>query len=223
MNPFVSVLVPTHNRRHYLPLLLKWYDEQDYMNKELVILDDSDCSNADLFVNRDDINYNYVQRTTIGAVRNFLNQIARGDIFVCMDDDDYYAPHYVSTHVKALMSNDKLLMSGVRYINQYDAIEDSFVTLDTGYPIVSNCCLGYKKQFYNTHSYNPESKSEEEPYFNGRLKSEYYTDIPSDVHCSCIHGKNTVYELKKRIPIYKRYTEHPLLNTMRKYYHQTHS
>ena len=48
--PFVSVITPTYNRRKFLPILIHLYQQQTYPKElmELVILDDSPTSNADI-------------------------------------------------------------------------------------------------------------------------------------------------------------------------------
>ena len=38
--PLVSVVIPTHNRMHYLPDTVKSVCEQSYVNWELIIVDD---------------------------------------------------------------------------------------------------------------------------------------------------------------------------------------
>jgi glycosyltransferase involved in cell wall biosynthesis len=47
------------------------------------------------------------EKLKIGAKRNRMNEIAKGDIIVCMDDDDYYPPDRVKSAVFKLRSGLK--------------------------------------------------------------------------------------------------------------------
>jgi len=38
--PLVSCIMPTANREKFIPLAVKYFQRQDYPNKELVVLDD---------------------------------------------------------------------------------------------------------------------------------------------------------------------------------------
>ena len=93
---FVSVVTPTYNRRKFLPILIHLYNMQSYPAnlRELIILDDSPTTNEDL-IPKDDphIRYYYQsEKMTLGEKRNKLNELAKGDIIICFDDDDYHHP-----------------------------------------------------------------------------------------------------------------------------------
>jgi glycosyltransferase involved in cell wall biosynthesis len=95
MPPFVSVLTPTNNRRFFLEQLLRNYAQQDYpaARRELLVLDDGSDRVEDIFSGVPGVRYvrsDEVQ--TIGRKRNRLIDMARGDVIVHMDDDDYYPP-----------------------------------------------------------------------------------------------------------------------------------
>jgi len=98
--PKISVIVPTRNRASFLPQLLELYRRQTWNNKELLILDDSEQEDTD-FINltngQSDVHYwHHNARTSIGNKRNVLIEKSTGDIIAHFDDDDYYAPNYLS-------------------------------------------------------------------------------------------------------------------------------
>ena len=100
----VTVITPTRDRSQLLRRALKYFREQDYKNIEWQILDDS-SSPADWVNDVIDRNIFYERvdkQMTIGEKRNYLVDKARGDIIVQFDDDDYYAPSYVSSMVSTL-------------------------------------------------------------------------------------------------------------------------
>jgi glycosyltransferase involved in cell wall biosynthesis len=49
---------------------------------------------------------------SIGAKLNSLMELARGDVLMRFDDDDYYAPDYVERMLELLGDDDYLTLSG---------------------------------------------------------------------------------------------------------------
>ena len=69
--PLISCIMPTFNRRHFVRIALKLFQQQDYPNKELVIVDDGDDPVEDLAVAIPEVRYiRLPSRTTVGAKRN---------------------------------------------------------------------------------------------------------------------------------------------------------
>jgi len=105
----ISVIVPTYNRESYLQNLIRFFLDQTYSNKELLIADDSDkpCSMMpELCREHSEIKYFYqAKRQTIGEKRNQLLQVASGELIAQFDDDDYYAPQYLETMHQTLLGS----------------------------------------------------------------------------------------------------------------------
>ena len=94
----VSCIMPTANRRRFVPLAIRYFLAQDYPNKELLILDDGDDSVADLLPDHPQVRYMREPKgRTLGVKRNRLCELAQGDIIAHWDDDDWHAP-FLSTH-----------------------------------------------------------------------------------------------------------------------------
>ena len=92
--PLVSCVMPTFNRRSFIPLALTCFRSQTYPNKELVVVDDGSDSVGDLLSGLRDVHYVRVpRRMTIGAKRNLGCREGRGEIIAQWDDDDWYAPN----------------------------------------------------------------------------------------------------------------------------------
>lgn len=102
--PLVSCIMPTANRRRFVPQAIKYFQAQDYANKELVILDDGADSVAALIP--DDPQIRYVRLTgkrTLGAKRNECVEESRGDLIMHWDDDDWHAPHRISYQLETML------------------------------------------------------------------------------------------------------------------------
>jgi glycosyltransferase involved in cell wall biosynthesis len=91
--PLVSCIMPTFNRRPYVAQALRSFAQQDYPNRELIVVDDGSDAIHDLIPAAANINYlRLPRRASIGAKRNLACQNARGEIIAHWDDDDWYAP-----------------------------------------------------------------------------------------------------------------------------------
>lgn len=102
--PLVSCIMPTCDRRFFVPLAIAWYQRQDWPNRELIIIDDGGDPVADL-VPGDDPTIRYVrlaEKETVGAKRNRACSLARGEIILHWDDDDWYSPDRVRRQVEFL-------------------------------------------------------------------------------------------------------------------------
>jgi glycosyltransferase involved in cell wall biosynthesis len=102
--PLVSCIMPTADRRRFVPLAIQNFLQQDYPNRELVILDDGKDSVADLLPPDGRIKYSRIpQRQTVGAKRNQCIRASQGDLIVHWDDDDWVAPHRIRYQVEAML------------------------------------------------------------------------------------------------------------------------
>jgi glycosyltransferase involved in cell wall biosynthesis len=91
--PLVSCIMPTFNRRRFIPLALQRFREQTWPNRELLIVDDGTDRIEDLVRHEPSVRYLRLdRRTTIGAKRNLACAEARGELVAHWDDDDWYAP-----------------------------------------------------------------------------------------------------------------------------------
>jgi len=91
--PLISCIMPTWNRRSFVPIALRSFLNQDYPNRELIIVDDGAEPVEDLTDGIPNVHYLRLStRTSIGAKRNLACQRARGGIIAHWDDDDWYSP-----------------------------------------------------------------------------------------------------------------------------------
>lgn len=94
----ISVITPTEERPSYLLLLYQLLLQQKKTDWEWLIYDSSlrpckellECCDARIHYIHD------LESKTVGEKRNLLIQQARSELIVHFDDDDYYAPNYLS-------------------------------------------------------------------------------------------------------------------------------
>lgn len=105
--PLVSCIMPTYNRRAFVPKAIEYFLRQDYPNRELIIVDDGDDCIRDLVPNHPSIRYlSLPQRIRLGTKRNKAVEMSRGEIIVHWDDDDWMDPRRVSHQVSALLEDN---------------------------------------------------------------------------------------------------------------------
>jgi glycosyltransferase involved in cell wall biosynthesis len=104
--PLVSCIMPTADRRAFIPTAIRYFLRQDYSNSELIIVDDGKESVEDLVPSSPRIRYHRLNsRRTIGAKRNLACEDARGEVVVHWDDDDWMAAWRLRYQVGALLEN----------------------------------------------------------------------------------------------------------------------
>lgn len=99
----VSCIMPTANRRAFVPHAIADFLRQDHAERELVILDDGEDPVGDLISADPRIRYlRETRRRTTGAKRNACVEAAAGEVIVHWDDDDWYAPDRIRRQLAAL-------------------------------------------------------------------------------------------------------------------------
>jgi O-antigen biosynthesis protein len=115
--PLVTCIMPTCNRRAYVPLAIRYFQRQDYPERELLVLDDGDDPITDLIPSDPRIRYVRLDRRMIlGAKRNLACELACGAIILHWDDDDWCAPHRIGYQVGVLTARRADLCGASRQI-----------------------------------------------------------------------------------------------------------
>ena len=193
--PFVSVVTPTYNRREFLPTLIHLYKQQTYPHNmmELVILDDSDESNEDL-IPKDDpsIRYYYERpKLVLGDKRNKLYSLAKGDVIVCFDDDDYHYPERVA-HSIVKLNSQKSEIAGTTTLRVYYADIDKLYEYGPFGPTHgTNGTFAFKKSYLKSHKHDPEAHAQEEASFTNRYTSKLCQLDQSKTIICISHDYNT--------------------------------
>lgn len=104
--PLVSCIMPTANRRGFVPQAIRDFLAQDYPQRELLIVDDGTDPVEDLVPAHPDIRYvRLEQRRSVGAKRNIACELSRGELIAHWDDDDWRSPAWLSSQVRLLASS----------------------------------------------------------------------------------------------------------------------
>jgi len=127
--PLISCIMPTYNRRPFLPLALRCFLDQDYPNKELIVVDDGEDRVGDLAENLPGVRYlSPASRLSIGAKRNLACAEARGEIVAHWDDDDWYAPDRLRYQAAPIIAGEAEI-TGLESAFVLEAAEGAFWTI----------------------------------------------------------------------------------------------
>lgn len=94
--PSVSVIIPTYNLAHYVPLAVRSALAQTHAPLEVIVVDDASSDDTAAVINAiDDRRVKYVAHQTnqyAAAARNTGLRLAKGDLVAFLDGDDLYHP-----------------------------------------------------------------------------------------------------------------------------------
>jgi glycosyltransferase involved in cell wall biosynthesis len=103
-DPRASCIMPTRDRRPFVPRAIAHFLGQDDADAELIVVDDGADAVADLIPADPRIRYlRLAAQRSIGAKRNLACEQARGEIVLHWDDDDWMAPRRLRVQVEALL------------------------------------------------------------------------------------------------------------------------
>lgn len=201
--PLVSILTPTYNRRKFIPHLIKCFKHQNYPQSKMewIILDDGTDKVGDLFAAAGlPVRY-YAEdvKLNIGAKRNKLNELAKGEIIVCMDDDDYYPPERVSHVVSRLMENPHYDICGSSELYMFFSDNKKIYKIGPYHPNHgTNGTFGYRRRYFDTHKYDEHVTHAEETSFLNKYTEPMLQLDPMKVMLVMSHSENTYDKRKLR-------------------------
>ncbi len=133
----------------------------------------------------------YNGQKKIGALRNISNSIAKGDILVCMDDDDYYFPTRVE-HCVEMLKNCEL--AGCSKIFVYDWSSDKLLMMNFTSSIKNhstNNAFAYRRSYLKNHKYDETVDNAEEVSFTNKYQEKMVQLESNKTLFQNCHGSNT--------------------------------
>lgn len=191
--PLVSCIMPTYNRRGYVPQAIRCFLRQDYANLELVIVDDGTDPIADCVPESERIRYLRLdQKLTLGAKRNFACEQSRGEFIAHWDDDDWYPPGRVSRQMAALSSGgfDICGSSRVFFLDADTDRSWEYRYAASGPKWVAGTTLAYRKSSWERRKF-PEIQIGEDSRFVWSASNTVH-DLADPALCvAMVHSGNT--------------------------------
>lgn len=111
--PLVSCIMPTFDRRDFVPRAITYFQRQDYLNKQLIIVDDGTDPVADLIPPDERVQYiRLPQRLSVGAKRNLVCEQSAAPLIAHWDDDDWHAPQRLRRQVGHILNSTAAICDG---------------------------------------------------------------------------------------------------------------
>jgi glycosyltransferase involved in cell wall biosynthesis len=196
--PLVSCIMPTRNRRDFVPTAIGHFLRQDYPSRELIILDDGESGVADLIPDLPSVRYVRLDDlastgpASIGAKRNMACKLARGEIVVHWDDDDWMAAGWLSSQVETLRSHDADLcgLDKVHFFMPSTGKAWRYV-YDGKAPWICGGTLCYKKELWRRMPFQDISVGEDNAFVWSSQAKRIAVNARHDLYLSIIHDRNT--------------------------------
>ena len=191
--PLVSAILPTYNRRRFLPDAIEYFRRQDYPCRELIIVDDGADSVADLVPSDPAIRYIRLDtRQTIGAKRNLACAEASGDFIIHWDDDDWEAPWRMRYQVEKLAASSAAICGLDRLYYYEPATERAweYKYAAGAKPWVAGNTMCYRKSFWRSHPFPNIDLAEDARFVWAAQRQEILTLEDSRFIVAFVHDTN---------------------------------
>jgi glycosyltransferase involved in cell wall biosynthesis len=193
-DPLVSCLMPTANRRTWVPLAIATFLAQDFASRELVILDDGHDPVGDLVPRDPRIRYLRVAGgQSLGAKRNQACRLARGEILVNWDDDDWSAPWRLTYQVGELNAHaaDVCGLDRLWFFDPERELAWRYRYPPSRMPWVAGSTQCYRRSIWEKYPFPDVTVGEDNVWIAGVIGARVLPLARDDFFVASIHGANT--------------------------------
>ena len=192
--PLVSCIMPTRNRRYFMPKAIEYFLRQDYGNRELIVLNDGDDNIKSLIPDDPRIRYEHLNKqVSLGSKRNLACEAARGEIIIHWDDDDWMAPWRISYQVAELTGDSANLCGLASLIFYSPGLNKAWRYLypKKHYQLVAGGSLCYSKALWRENPFADVNTGEDTRFTWSRLPKKVKILDDSNFYVAIIHDQNT--------------------------------
>lgn len=121
-NPLLSVIIPVYNMGNTLGAALDSLLAQSFRDFEVVIINDGSTDTSEKVIKNygqkfEHFQYLVQENRGVSVARNSGMNIAKGELIVFMDADDFLAPTYLEENLK-LYDNEDVIITGITKIQE---------------------------------------------------------------------------------------------------------
>ncbi|MDO7744208.1 MAG: glycosyltransferase family 2 protein, partial [Pedobacter sp.] len=188
-SPLVSCIMPTANRKRFIPTAIEQFFQQDYPNKELVIYDNGLDPVEDIIPKDARIRYYYsLSMEPLGIKRNSAIENATGELIMHWDDDDWYASDWMTHQVHALLDSGADL-AGINQVQFFSPTQNKYwmtKNMNSRKPWLTGASLIYRKSFWQQHPFKGLQIGEDDDFIRNNGASvfahDYYQGFMATLH-----------------------------------------
>ena len=128
MKPLISIIIPTYNRKEMLKNSIDSIFSQNYINYEIIVIDDNsnDGTREMIFELYPNIIYSRNKKNMGPSYNRKLGmKMSKGDYLIFMDDDDYYTDPLFFTNAINILENNKENNISFLAANSIDFIQEN--------------------------------------------------------------------------------------------------
>jgi glycosyltransferase involved in cell wall biosynthesis len=192
--PLVSCIMPTANRRPFVPHAIAAFLRQDYANRELIIVDDGADSIEDLIPADPRIRYvRIASGKSLGNKRNEACRLARGTLIAHWDDDDWHAAWRLSYQVRELLAR-RADLCGLDRMWFYDPVRKQawqyrYPGSRTNWLAGGSFC--YRRELWERQRFNDVRVGEDTRYVREASFAKIVALERDDFYVARVHAGNT--------------------------------
>jgi len=108
--PWVSIIIPTYNRRDFLREAIRSVLEQSFRDFELIVVDDGSDDGTREMIQREFpglLTYLYQENQGVSRARNRGLKLAQGEFMAFLDSDDLWLPRKLERQMAFMQSHPK--------------------------------------------------------------------------------------------------------------------
>jgi glycosyltransferase involved in cell wall biosynthesis len=188
----VSCIMPTADRRRFVPQAIAAFLRQDYEPRELIIVDDGVDAVRDLVPEDERIRYlRSAQRQRLGTKRNAACRSALGDVIVHWDDDDWHATWRLSYQVGELLALEADIC-GLNRIWFYDPEHDrAWQYRYPGSRWLAGGTFCYRRRLWEQRPFPDVASGEDTRFVRAATSARLVNLDRDDFYVARIHDGNT--------------------------------
>ena len=192
--PLVSCIMPTYNRDKFIKHAVNQFLEQNYPNKELIIIDDGENAIKHLIPNSPLIRYVHLsEKLDIGTKRNMACQMSKGKFIIHLDDDDFYESNWIEQQLFFLLTHE-LEITGLSTPLFYDKSSSNFWQYNypvTNKPWVYGATLCYTKKLWESNPFPVITCGEDNAFVWADVVKKMLPNNITTSYIGQIHSENT--------------------------------
>jgi len=189
--------MPTTARRAaFVPLALSYFLRQDFPSAELLVVDDSPKDEISGLL-PDDPRIRYIScaegHNSLGRKRNFACEQARGSVIMHWDDDDWYAPDWVSRQY-GLLDSSGCDLCGLRDLHFFQPAKDKawkYIYSGVVNPWVAGATMAYRKSYWEQHPFKSFQVGEDNAFVWQAAQERVAIQSYTEGFVSLLHDRNT--------------------------------
>ncbi len=187
----VSAVMPTANRRHFIPQAIDSFLSQTYENKELWILDDGVDPSGDLVPDNERIHYvGMSPKMTIPVKRNQVNSLTQGEIIVHWDDDDWSDAGRMVEQVEQLKGSKKQMVGYHSLAFWDERTRQAYWYQGTEHVYACGTSQCYWRGFWELNHFDETIPLSSDNWFSraARIRNELWTSSAEQMMVARIHA-----------------------------------